>query len=84
MVIDKAAIALDILPMLEAKAKERMRKHGVPEPEQVFEPTTLRAASQTAELVCASATQVYNMKKITREALERVEAIKYLFIGLTA
>lgn len=80
----KAAIALDILPMLEAEAKERQRKAGKEHGRGMGKVTTelkeaiphTEAAAQAAELVGASATRVYEMKKVAREAPERVAAIR--------
>ena len=73
----KAAIALDILPMLEEEAKERQRLAGeknlenynnnlvAAEPQQlVGEEPKGRAAEQAAALVGASSRNVYRVKKI--------------------
>lgn len=74
----KAAIALDILPMLEEEAKERQRlaggDHGnqhtggkvavSAEPQQPPDEPKGRAAEQAAALVGASARNVYRVKKI--------------------
>lgn len=86
----KVQVAINLLPMLEAEAKERQRKSGIThsgnlknqdhriptelkEPEK---PTFSEAAAQAAKLVGTSATRIYEMKRIQREAPERVEAIK--------
>lgn len=88
----KAQIGLDLLPMLEAEAKERMRKGGAShtgnqytckekmegstELNDLPKSTFNKAAAQAAKLVGTSATRIYEMKRIQREAPERVEAIK--------
>lgn len=75
--------------MLEAEAKERQRAAGVygveggrghkkeetlsAELDEGFVVVTKKAAQQAAELVGASATRIYEMKKIAREAPERVD-----------
>lgn len=85
----KAAIALDILPLLEAEAKERMRRGGGDRKSEEYHKSgsteldypiktsvTHKAAKQAADLVGASATRVYEMKRIAREVPEQVEAIR--------
>jgi len=73
--------------MLEAEAKERQKKHGGTAPgrgketlptelKEVFSPPKLEAAAQAAELVGASATRVYEIKRVVKEALDRIEAIR--------
>lgn len=68
-----ANITLDILPMLEEEAKERMiiggKEHGrgmekgSAEMQHPIEESKGRAAEQAAALVGASARRVYDMKK---------------------
>lgn len=84
----KAAIALDLLPMLEAEAKERQRKAGQvygekhpkrevsTELNQPLESSPHKAAQQAAAMVGTSATRVYEMKKVAKEAPDKVEAIR--------
>lgn len=71
--------------MLEAEAKERQRASGGDHGNQYTggkvavttelkePPTRTEAAQQAAELVGASATRIYEMKRIAKEAPERVD-----------
>lgn len=72
----RAAIALDLLPMLEAEAKERQREGGRVAHQGATLPSSGKAASFAAALTHASPRGVEECKAVQRRAPELIEPIR--------
>jgi len=84
----RAGVALDMLPMLEAEAKERQRAAGgdhgnqhtggklAVSPKTVKAAEPLHAVEEAAKIVGVGKTVVQDIKRIAKEAPEKVQEIR--------
>ena len=72
----KAAIAIEILPMLEAEAKERQRKSGGAVPQKIAEPEKGEAREKAAQLVGTNREYVAAAKKIQEKDPELLMKVR--------